>query len=212
MFVCTEIWSRTRKYWTSTKPSLKNSIRHFLRSLSLSNWNFSRISIIHTCFPRKQTVNQAKQKLTTPTLTLSGLGSARKASVTPRIGSLGAGSTLPHHDDIDLAAPPPELRRSTAFFRIIAFRSAMESQTLSLSLTLSKQVSKIEERVKKASERKKSQRSRSEKLDYKYKAIYIITKRRENVNERFDFNFFFFVFTNIFIYLFIWYWVLLLSK
>ena len=42
---------------------------------------------------------------TTPTLTLSGEGSARKASVTPRIGSLGAGSTWPKSDDaIALAA------------------------------------------------------------------------------------------------------------
>lgn len=44
--------------------------------------------------------------LTTPTLTLSGLGSARKASVTPRIGSLAAGSTWRHHAvDMDRAAP-----------------------------------------------------------------------------------------------------------
>lgn len=37
--------------------------------------------------------------LTTPTLTFSGEGSARKASVTPRMGSLGAGSTWPNSDD-----------------------------------------------------------------------------------------------------------------
>jgi hypothetical protein len=45
-------------------------------------------------------------------LTLLGLGSARKASVTPRIGSFGAGSTLRHHVDIHLA-PKPELRLAT---------------------------------------------------------------------------------------------------
>jgi hypothetical protein len=40
---------------------------------------------------------------TTPTLTLSGDWSARKASVTPRMGSLAAGSTWPNSDDICLA-------------------------------------------------------------------------------------------------------------
>lgn len=40
------------------------------------------------------------EELTTPTLTLSGLGSARKASVTPRMGSFGACSTWPHQEDM----------------------------------------------------------------------------------------------------------------
>jgi hypothetical protein len=40
---------------------------------------------------------------TTPTLTLSGDWSARKASVTPRMGSLAAGSMWPNSDDICLA-------------------------------------------------------------------------------------------------------------
>ncbi|KAF0904723.1 hypothetical protein E2562_036253 [Oryza meyeriana var. granulata] len=44
---------------------------------------------------------------TTPTFTLSWEGSARNASVTPRMGSLAAGSTWPNHDAIDLAAVAP---------------------------------------------------------------------------------------------------------
>lgn len=50
--------------------------------------------------------HQRGEILTTPTLTFAGLGSARKASVTPRMGSLGAGSTWRHHAvDMDRAAP-----------------------------------------------------------------------------------------------------------
>ena len=41
------------------------------------------------------------ERRTNPTLTLSGLGSARKAQVTPRMGSFGAGSTFFHHEDMD---------------------------------------------------------------------------------------------------------------
>ena len=44
------------------------------------------------------------ERRTTPTLTLSGEGAARKASVTPRMGSLGAGSTWPNSDAIALVA------------------------------------------------------------------------------------------------------------
>jgi hypothetical protein len=71
--------------------------------------------------------------LTTPTLTLSGLGSARKASVTPRIGSLGAGSTLCHHDDEeeDMNLVPNLIR--TCWRQAIAFPNpAIFSRSLDL--------------------------------------------------------------------------------
>jgi hypothetical protein len=45
-----------------------------------------------------------RERRTTPTFTLSGEGSARKASVTPRMGSLAAGSTWPNSDAMDLDA------------------------------------------------------------------------------------------------------------
>jgi hypothetical protein len=75
---------------------------------------------------------KVKKELTTPTLTLFGLGSAKKASVTPRIGSLGAGSTLRHHVDIHLV-PKPELRLATR--HDANPRNAIVSLSLSLSLS-----------------------------------------------------------------------------
>lgn len=72
-----------------------------------------------------------KETLTTPTLTLSGLWSARNASVTPRMGSFAAGSTLLHHDDMDRfpgekAAPPrrPTTPLNSAPLTAIAFAFA----------------------------------------------------------------------------------------
>lgn len=73
-----------------------------------------------------------KKKLTTPTLTLLGLGSAKKASVTPRIGSLGAGSTLFHQDEMNLAPIPKHLRLFwfKTFLEIVAC-NAMERKQYS---------------------------------------------------------------------------------
>lgn len=73
-----------------------------------------------------------KKKLTTPTLTLLGLGSAKKASVTPRIGSFGAGSTLFHQDDMDLAPTPKHLRPlwSKTFLEIAACNAMNINNTL----------------------------------------------------------------------------------
>ena len=75
------------------------------------------------------------KELTTPTLTLLVLGSAKKASVTPRIGSFAAGSTFPHHVDIHLA-PISELRFVTRLD--ITARNAIVSHTLRLKLVKEK--------------------------------------------------------------------------
>ena len=75
--------------------------------------------------------DRRKKKLTTPTLTLLGLGSAKKASVTPRIGSFGAGSTLFHQDDMDLTPTPKHLRlRSIAFLETAACNAMNINNTL----------------------------------------------------------------------------------
>jgi hypothetical protein len=65
------------EYYTNTKTSKKDSQLAIARS-------------------------RAEHVRTTPTLTLSGDWLARKASVTPRMGSLAAGSTWPNSDDICL--------------------------------------------------------------------------------------------------------------
>lgn len=67
-------------------------------------------------------------KLTTPTLILCGCRSARKASVTPRIGSLGAGSTLRHQVDIVRLKEEEESRKEDRYvdiLRRIAFAVAI---------------------------------------------------------------------------------------
>ena len=77
-------------------------------------------------------VEKEKEKRhTTPTLTLSGLGSAKKASVTPRIGSLGAGAKLRHHDDMDLA---PTMAVRPMIGPDIALRIAISPTTKKLAV------------------------------------------------------------------------------
>lgn len=75
--------------------------------------------LIH--FPRKSDRKRREKgegELTTPTLTLFGLWSARKASVTPRIGSLGAGSMLRNHDDMNLAPVTELFRRNRPWTKL----------------------------------------------------------------------------------------------
>lgn len=77
------------------------------------NFIFSKLNSLQFLRNKKcDKINRKRiQKLTTPTLTLFGLWSARKASVTPRIGSLGAGSMLRNQEDDINLAPATVLRR-----------------------------------------------------------------------------------------------------
>lgn len=91
---------------TKSNDSMQYIIRHLLRLSARNEILKNILPKIFLIDHRKSDVRKIcdrqgeRERLTTPTLTLSGLGSARKASVTPRIGSLGAGSTFFHHDDI----------------------------------------------------------------------------------------------------------------
>lgn len=85
---------------------------------------------------RRQQSKRGREARTTPTFTLSGEGSARKASVTPRMGSLAAGSTCPNHDAIALlviaaaACPRRRCRPIAAAARDIAMRALREGEAV----------------------------------------------------------------------------------